>query len=65
LTEPHEKITGRYGLLYASVSKMFVIMQSLIYLAAESTDKTPNQNWKLYGERTAYAQYLTSSNKKI
>jgi len=42
---------------------MSVIMQSLIYLAAEGTDKTPNQNWKLYGERTAYAQYLILSYK--
>ena len=42
---------------------MYVIMQSLIYLATEGTDKTPNQNGKLYGERTAYEQYLTLSNK--
>jgi len=52
-----------YGVLYTSVSQMFVVMQNLIYLAADGTDKTPNQNWKLYGERIAYAQYLTSSNK--
>jgi hypothetical protein len=31
--------------------------------ATEGTDKTPNQNWKLCGERTAYAHYLTLSNK--
>jgi hypothetical protein len=42
---------------------MYVIMQSLIYLATKGTDKTPNQNWKLYGERTAYEKYLTLSNK--
>jgi hypothetical protein len=38
-------------------------MESLIYLTTEGTDKTPNQKWKLYGERTACAQYLTLSNK--
>ena len=38
-------------------------MQSLIYLATEGNDKTPNQNWKLYGERTAYALYLMLSNE--
>jgi hypothetical protein len=42
---------------------MYFIMQSLIYLATKGTDKTPNQNWKLHGERTVYEQYLTLSNK--